>query len=68
MIIGGQKQQLVRDIELASSSPDIEFERYALVNTDMLQIFARNKKDTAESQTFLITLTQTLSAEDANVI
>lgn len=32
-ILGNDKQQQVRDIELASTSPDIEWERYALINT-----------------------------------
>ena len=55
-IIGENKQQVVRDIELASTSPDIEWERYQLVNTDALQIFARNKNKTLTSQTFTINL------------
>ena len=54
MIIGGSKRQLVQDVELASTSPDIEWERYALVNTDMLQIFARNKANTSNTNTFSI--------------
>ena len=48
----------MRDIELASTSPDIEWERYQLVNTDALQIFARNKNKTLTSQTFTINLWQ----------
>lgn len=42
-IIGTDKIQQVKDIELASTSPDIEWERYALINTQSLMIFARNK-------------------------
>ena len=42
-IIGEKKQQLVQDAELASSSPEIEWERFALVNTKGINIFARNK-------------------------
>lgn len=47
-ITGGEKQQLVKDNELASQDPDIEWERFALVKTDNLEIFARNKARTKE--------------------
>ena len=54
----------MRDIELASTSPDIEWERYQLVNTDALQIFARNKNRTLVSQTFSITVKMNFSKEE----
>ena len=54
----------MRDIELASTSPDIEWERYQLVNTDALQIFARNKNRTPALQTFSITLVMSFSQEE----
>ena len=56
----------MRDNELASTSPDIEWERYALVNTESLQIFARNKKETSEFQTFEMKLKQTFSVEESS--
>ena len=51
-IIGDNKQQLVRDRELASTDPDLEWERYALVNTEELRIYARNLEKTSEFHTF----------------
>lgn len=57
-IVGNKKQQLVRDNELVSTDPDIEFEKYTLVNTEALQIFARNKDTTNALQTFQIKLRQ----------
>jgi len=55
-IIGSDKQQLVRNNELASTSPDEEWERYVLVDTETLQIFARNKIETIASRTFQMTV------------
>ena len=55
-IIGSEKQQLVRNNELASTSPDEEWERYVLVDTETLQIFARNKIETIASRTFQMTV------------
>ena len=53
----------MRDIELASTDPEVEWERYALVNTKALWIFARNKLETAARQTFEIRLAETFSEE-----
>jgi hypothetical protein len=57
-IIGDEKQQEVIDLELASTSPNTEWERFALVNTNQLQIYVRNKYDTPDQQTFMITLSE----------
>ena len=54
------------DLELASTSPDIEWERYALVNTESLLIYARNRRRTVEYQTFEMKLKQVFSAEEAS--
>ena len=56
----------MRDRELASTNPDIEWERYALVNTEQLLIYARNLKKTSEFQTFQMKLKQVFSAEESS--
>lgn len=56
-IIGESKEEQVTDIELASTDPENPWERYVLLETKTLQIFARNKYNTYES-TFQITLEQ----------
>lgn len=65
-IIGDKKQQLVRDVELRSTSPDIEWERYALINTEQLTIYARNIRRTSEFKTFEIKLQQSFSIDEAS--
>ena len=43
----------------------MQWENYVLVNTEQIQIFARNKDATDEQQTFQINLATTLSEEEA---
>ena len=65
-IKGETKQQQVNDRELASTDPDQDWERYALVNTKHLEIFARNKFDTPEQETFMINLKMTKLFEEVS--
>ena len=55
-IMGKTKTQLVFDQELASTSPETEWEKYAIINTKAIWLFARNREQTAELQTFVVTL------------
>ena len=64
MIIGREKKQNVRDIELSSTGADIEWERYALISTTKLQIYAKNRKTTPDLQTFNIKLSKTYGDTD----
>lgn len=64
MIIGKERQQNVRDIELSSTGIDIEWERYALISTAKLQIFAKNRETTPDLQTFNIKLQKTLADDE----
>ena len=56
----------MRDAELESTSPDIEWERYALVNTETLEIYARNRYRTSRYSTFQMKLKKTFSAEESS--
>ena len=51
-------------MELASTDPEIEWERYALVNTRALWIYARNKENTADMSTFELRLRKTTEVEE----
>ena len=48
-IIGATKQETVNDIELASTDANNPWERYVLLETKTLEIYARNKYNTNES-------------------
>ena len=47
-ILGATKQEQVTDIELASTDANNPWERYVLLETQTLQIFVRNKYNSAE--------------------
>ena len=57
-IYGEDKQQIVTDLELAASEDQV-WSRYVLMETEQLNIYARNKRYTSALQTFQIELKHT---------
>ena len=54
-IIGERKSEHVSDVELHSTNKNTPWERYVLLETKQLEIYARNKYNTFEP-TFQVTL------------